>query len=124
MAEPERERESELGSRGEKGETRASHHYFYRSKPYCRRRGTNCCCQSQLLVILNCCTVVAAVLVIGIELRVLIAEFYGCCIQHQGATSSPELLLLRFLDYSIELRLCLEVVAAVGTVGIDAVAVG
>ncbi|XP_020976545.1 uncharacterized protein LOC110270947 isoform X2 [Arachis ipaensis] len=65
MAEPERERESELGSRGEKGETRASHHYFYRSKPYCRRRGTNCCCQPQLLVILNCCTVVAAVLVIG-----------------------------------------------------------
>ncbi|QHO06736.1 uncharacterized protein DS421_14g457390 [Arachis hypogaea] len=60
----------------------------------------------------------------GIELRVLIAEFYGCCIQHQGATSSPELPLLRFLDYSIELRLCLEAVATAGTVGIDAVAVG
>ncbi|QHO01935.1 uncharacterized protein DS421_13g419500 [Arachis hypogaea] len=77
-----------------------------------------------LLVVLNCCTVVAAVRVTGnmamitgttigvtvisvqpIELRVLIAKFYGCCIQHQGAASSPELLLLCFLDYSIELRL-------------------
>ncbi|QHO46721.1 uncharacterized protein DS421_6g190050 [Arachis hypogaea] len=90
-----------------------------------------------LLVALNCCTIIAAVRVtrnvavitettIGvtvisdlrswchrIELRVLITEFYGCCIQHQGAVSSPE----------IELRLCLEAVAAVGTVGIDATAV-
>ncbi|QHO38215.1 uncharacterized protein DS421_4g118460 [Arachis hypogaea] len=94
-----------------------------------------------LLVILNCCTVVAAVLVTGCGMgdhrnhhrsyryfssavRPCLAEFYGCCIQHQGATSSPELLLLRFLDYSIELRLCLEAVAAAGMVGIDAVAVG
>ncbi|QHN83460.1 uncharacterized protein DS421_20g704950 [Arachis hypogaea] len=95
-----------------------------------------------LLVVLNCCTVVAAVRVTGnmavitgttigvtvisiqpIEFRVLIAEFYGCSIQHQGAVSSPELLLLHFLNYLIELRLCLEVVAAAGTVGIDVAAV-
>ncbi|QHN97455.1 uncharacterized protein DS421_18g627540 [Arachis hypogaea] len=44
-------------------------------------------------------------------------------VTHQGAASSPELLLLRFLDYSIELRLCLEVVATAGTVSTDAVAV-
>ncbi|QHN91209.1 uncharacterized protein DS421_17g572910 [Arachis hypogaea] len=60
----------------------------------------------------------------GIELRVLIAVFYGCCIQHQGAASSPELLLLRFLDYLIGLRLCLEAVTAAGTVSINVVAVG
>ncbi|QHO21036.1 uncharacterized protein DS421_11g343140 [Arachis hypogaea] len=60
----------------------------------------------------------------GIELWVLIAEFYGCCIQHQGAASSLELLLLRFLDYLIGLRLCLEAVAAAETVSINVVAVG
>ncbi|QHN96022.1 uncharacterized protein DS421_18g614790 [Arachis hypogaea] len=43
---------------------------------------------------------------------------------HQGAASSPELLLLCFLDYSIELRLCLDAVATTGTVGNDAVTVG
>ncbi|QHN77903.1 uncharacterized protein DS421_19g656860 [Arachis hypogaea] len=93
-----------------------------------------------MLVVLNCCTVVVAVQVTGnmavitgttigvtvisiqpIEFRVLIAEFYGCSIQHQGAVSSPELLLLHFLNYLIELRLCLEVVAAAGTVNIDVV---
>ncbi|XP_020958574.1 uncharacterized protein LOC107642115 [Arachis ipaensis] len=65
MAEPEREKESELGSRGEKGETRANHHPFCRSKPCCRRRRTHCCRPPPLLVVLNCCTVVATVLVTG-----------------------------------------------------------
>ncbi|QHO20028.1 uncharacterized protein DS421_11g334260 [Arachis hypogaea] len=59
-----------------------------------------------------------------IELRVLHAEFNGYCKRPQAAASSPELPLLRFLNYSIELKLCLEVVAAAGTVDIEAVAVG
>nr|XP_025696292.1 uncharacterized protein LOC112797522 [Arachis hypogaea] len=122
MEEPERARESELGSRGEKRETRASHRRFCRSKSCCRRRRTHCRSPPPLLVVLNCCTVVAAVRVTGnmavitgttigvtvisiqpfvlagIEFRVLIAEFYGCSIQHQGAVSSPKLLLLHFLN--------------------------
>ncbi|XP_072069304.1 uncharacterized protein [Arachis hypogaea] len=117
MEEPERARESELGSRGEKRETRVSHRRFCRSKSCCRRRRTHCRSPPPLLVVLNCCTVVAAVRVTGnmavitgttigvtvisiqrIEFRVLIAEFYGCSIQHQGAVSSPKLLLLHFLN--------------------------
>uniref|UniRef100_A0A6P4BSZ4 uncharacterized protein LOC107470484 isoform X1 n=1 Tax=Arachis duranensis TaxID=130453 RepID=A0A6P4BSZ4_ARADU len=60
-----RERESELGSRREKGETRASHHHFCRSKPCCPRWGPHCCRPPPLLVILSYCTVVTAVLVTG-----------------------------------------------------------
>ena len=65
MEEPERARESELGSRGEKRETRASHRRFCRSKSCCRRWRTHCRHPPPLLVVLNCCTVVAAVLVTG-----------------------------------------------------------
>ncbi|XP_029148118.1 uncharacterized protein [Arachis hypogaea] len=65
MEEPERARESELGSRGEKRETRASHRRFCRSKSCCRRRRTHCRSPPPLLVVLNCCTVVAAVRVTG-----------------------------------------------------------
>ncbi|QHN93264.1 uncharacterized protein DS421_17g591190 [Arachis hypogaea] len=142
VTQSERERERRHRSRGEKGETHASHRRFCSSKPRCRRRSVHYRSPPPLLVVLNCCTVVAAIRVTGnmavitgttigvtvisiqpIEFRVLIAEFYGCSIQHQGAVSSPELLLLHFLNYLIELRLCLEVVAAAGTVGIDVLAV-
>ncbi|KAL4315971.1 hypothetical protein AHAS_Ahas15G0238400 [Arachis hypogaea] len=71
-----------------------------------------------LLTVLSCCTVVATVLVTRcgasvtgttievvavsvqpIELRVLHAEFYDCCMRHQAAASSPELPLLYSLAY-------------------------
>ncbi|QHO38354.1 uncharacterized protein DS421_4g119610 [Arachis hypogaea] len=85
-----------------------------------------------LLVVLNCRTVVAAVRVTG-NMAVITGTTIGVTIisvqsfalvWHQGAALSPELLLLRFLNYSIELRRCLEAVAAAGTVDINAVAVG
>ncbi|XP_020963557.1 uncharacterized protein LOC107608298 [Arachis ipaensis] len=60
-----RERERRHGSRGEKGETHASHRRFCSSKPRCRRRSVHYRSPPPLLVVLNCCTVVAAIRVTG-----------------------------------------------------------
>ncbi|QHO38355.1 uncharacterized protein DS421_4g119620 [Arachis hypogaea] len=97
-----------------------------------RRRKKHCRYPPPLLVVLNCRTVVAAVRVTGnmavitgttIEVTIISVQSFAL-VWHQGAALSPELLLLCFLNYSIELRRCLEAVAAAGTVDINAVAVG
>ncbi|QHO37914.1 uncharacterized protein DS421_4g115710 [Arachis hypogaea] len=140
MEEPERARESELGSREEKRETRASHRRFFRSKSCCRRRRTHCRHPPPLLVVLNCYTVVAAVLVTGCGVgdhrnhhrsyRYFSSAIHPClasrCCVVTGAAVAPfsRSFVSPVSRSLIELRLCLEAVAAAGTVGIDAVVVG